>query len=66
MQLFHAEFHYLTKLAVFGCDWFLYSQPTLPILTTKYHLAHINPHIEPDQDIFKSLSLLSDFTEKEG
>lgn len=42
-----AEFHFMLSLITFGCDWFAYSSPPLPILSN-YVLNSIEDFIDLD------------------
>ena len=58
MRLLNAEFHSMFELQVFGCDWFNFTNPPLPVLSNQLEKSS-EEFVDLDQvEILKNLSLL--------
>jgi hypothetical protein len=54
----NAEFHTMFELQVFGCDWFNYTNPPLPVLSNQLEKSN-EDFVDLDQvECLKNFSLL--------
>lgn len=58
MRKLNAEFHTMFELQVFGCDWFNFTNPPLPVLSNQLEKSS-EDFVDLDQvELLKNLSLL--------